>query len=166
MIYPNITHLLCRWHIDRYVCATDLLLGILYTCYTMYVLICRAWQRKLHSLVQVDAHKAEMYKYLWMLIKEEDKGNFTKNLDGFIQFWGSRQPRFVSYFKQNYACRSGTSHCMFLSLHFLYIYQIPKTILQVILVNSCNNVVSLEKWALSYRHFEHKDTDTNMFVKR
>ena len=23
-----------------------------------------------------------------------------------------------------------------------------------------------EKWALSYRHFEHKDTDTNMFVER
>ena len=23
-----------------------------------------------------------------------------------------------------------------------------------------------EKWALSYRHFDHKDTDTNMFVER
>ena len=23
-----------------------------------------------------------------------------------------------------------------------------------------------EKWALSYRHFQHKQTDTNMFVER
>lgn len=24
----------------------------------------------------------------------------------------------------------------------------------------------IEKWALSYRHYDHKDTDTNMFVER
>ena len=59
-------------------------------------------------------------------------------------------------------------HIVCFCLCIFYIHQIPKTstILQVILVNSCNNVVSLEKWALSYRHFEHKDTDTNMFVER
>ena len=27
-------------------------------------------------------------------------------------------------------------------------------------------VLDTEKWALSYRHFDHKDTDTNMFVER
>ena len=24
----------------------------------------------------------------------------------------------------------------------------------------------VEKWALAYRHFEHRDTDTNMLVER
>ena len=26
--------------------------------------------------------------------------------------------------------------------------------------------IYLEKWALAYRHFEHRDTDTNMLVER
>jgi len=26
--------------------------------------------------------------------------------------------------------------------------------------------LNVEKWAMAYRHFEHKDTDTNMFVER
>ena len=72
---------------------------------------CRAWQRKLHSLVAVDAHKAEMYKYLWMLVTE---GDTKENLQSLLQLWESRQPRFTAYFKQNYASRTGWSE------HYMY----------------------------------------------
>ena len=29
-----------------------------------------------------------------------------------------------------------------------------------------NNKFSTEKWAMFYRHFDHHNTDTNMFVER
>ena len=88
----------------------------MYTCictststniYTIYPFGCRAWQRKLHSLVKVDTHKAEIYKYLWMLMTEGEADVFTKNLHAFLQFWETKEPQFISYFKQNYACRAG-----------------------------------------------------------
>ena len=59
------------------------------------------------SLVTVDAHKAEMYKCLWMLMTEGDTKVFNENLQSFLQYWESRQPRFTAYFKQNYASRVG-----------------------------------------------------------
>ena len=33
-------------------------------------------------------------------------------------------------------------------------------------LNSCLSAHVTEKWAMAFRHFEHKDTDTNMFVER
>jgi hypothetical protein len=121
-----------KWRVPEAVIETlmtDDDTAIITACAVVYPevnhLLCRAWQRKLHSLVTVDAHKAEMYKCLWMLMTEGDTKVFNES---FLQYWESRQPRFTAYFKQNYASR-------------------------------------VEKWALSYRHFEHKDTDTNMFVE-
>ena len=72
---------------------------------------CRAWQRKLHSLVTDDTHKAEIYKYLWMLLTEGDKQVFSENLQSFIQYWEFREPKFTAYFRQNYAPRYGKKDC-------------------------------------------------------
>ena len=36
--------------------------------------------------------------------------------------------------------------------HYLNIYKV--------------SIIYLEKWSLAYRHFEHRDTDTNMLVER
>ena len=36
-------------------------------------------------------------------------------------------------------------------------------------INQCSitdTYYFIEKWALAYRHFDHKDTDTNMLVER
>ena len=38
--------------------------------------IYRAWQRKLHHLVQNEEHRAEIYSCLWMLISEQEKKKF------------------------------------------------------------------------------------------
>lgn len=114
-VYPGVTHLLCRWHVDRYadslkrdtiqpVCVygvqkcNHLTIG----CFTL-----RAWQRKLHALVQDDSHKAEIYKYLWMLMTEGDPEVFQQNMEGFMKFWETKQPRFISYFKEYYSNRVG-----------------------------------------------------------
>jgi hypothetical protein len=89
-------------------------------------------------VVTDDAHK-------WMLLTEGDKQVFSENLQSFIHYWESREPKFTAYFRQNYAPRYSKKYC--------------------------TGIADLtgqltEKWALSYRHFDHKDTDTNMFVER
>ena len=78
---------------------------------TQNYIACRAWQRKLHSCVTDDAHKVEIYKYQLMLLTEGDKQVFSENLHSFIQYWESREPKFTSYFRQNYA-RYGKKHCI------------------------------------------------------
>ena len=105
-VYPGVNHLLCRWHIDRYDACSFVAIT-----HTHNHVACRAWQRKLHSLVTDDAHKAEIYKYLWMLLTEGDKQVFSENLRSFLQYWESREPKFTSYFRQNYVSRYGKKHC-------------------------------------------------------
>ena len=50
---------------------------------------------------------AEIYKYLWMLISEQDVEIFQENIKAFITHWSEKQPKFVSYFKEYYANRVG-----------------------------------------------------------
>ena len=59
----------------------------------------RAWQKKLHASVRDDGHKAEIYKYLWMLMTEGDPTVFQNNLEAFQTFWEKKEPEFISYFK-------------------------------------------------------------------
>ena len=42
-----------------------------------------------------------------MLLTEGDEKVFNENLQSFLQFWESREPKFIAYFKQNNAPRSG-----------------------------------------------------------
>ena len=58
-------------------------------------------------LVTDNSHKAEIYKYLWMLLTEGDKQVFSENLQSFLRYWESREPKFTAYFKQNYVPRYG-----------------------------------------------------------
>ena len=67
----------------------------------------RAWQKKLHASVRDDGHKAEIYKYLWMLMTEGDPTVFQNNLEAFQTFWEKKEPEFISYFKDYYANRVG-----------------------------------------------------------
>ena len=71
--------------------------------------MCRAWQKKLHASVRNESHKAEIYKYLWMLMTEGDPTVFQnkKNLEAFHIFWERKEPEFISYFKDYYANRVG-----------------------------------------------------------
>ncbi|XP_065903839.1 uncharacterized protein [Dysidea avara] len=103
-VYPDVIHLLCRWHVDS------------------------AWKNNLRHLVANDVHKVDMYKYLCTLITTPDPSTFQTHIKAFTTLWQKKEPRFIEYFNGQYANR-------------------------------------IEKWALAYRHFDHKDTDTNMFVE-
>ena len=83
----------------------------------------------------------------------------------FDRVWSSDEPDFVNYFHQNYENRTGTQtqlqpmQTYQLDVHLLYIHVATFTYIQL-----C--VIMLEKWAKCYRHFDHGDTDTNMYVER
>ena len=67
----------------------------------------RAWQKKLHTLVSSDEHKAEMYKYLHILMTTLDPTTLQDDLKAFMTLWQKKEPLFVTYFNQNYANRVG-----------------------------------------------------------
>ena len=73
----------------------------------IFTITCRAWQKNLHSLVQNDTHKAEMYKYLWLLMTSQDPEDFQHDIKAFILLWKNAEPRFITYFEDNYANRVG-----------------------------------------------------------
>lgn len=68
----------------------------------------RAWQKNLHSLVQNDTHKAEIYKYLWLLMTSRDPEAFQNDIKAFVSLWKGTEPRFMTYFEETYANRVGT----------------------------------------------------------
>ena len=67
----------------------------------------RTWQKKLHTLVSSDEHKAEMYKYLHILMTTLDPATLQDDLKAFMTLWQKKEPLFVTYFNQNYANRVG-----------------------------------------------------------
>ena len=72
-----------------------------------------------------------------------------QNLQLFINCWKPKEPGFVQYFNTLYASRAG--------------YNI------VIVHNNFTVTIDMaftEKWALAFRHFDHRNTDTNNFVER
>ena len=48
--------------------------------------MCRAWQKKLYASVRNESHKAEIYKYLWMLMTEGDPTVFQKKKLGSFSY--------------------------------------------------------------------------------
>lgn len=71
------------------------------------MLFFRAWQKKLHALIKNQSHKAEIYKYLLILMTEEDKTVLHTNIELFMDFWEPQQPKFVAYFREFYVNRVG-----------------------------------------------------------
>ena len=68
---------------------------------------CRAWQRKLNSIVKCQQHRAELYACLRMLMTEETQEKFVEHEKTFFEYWESREPQFVTYYKQEYSQRAG-----------------------------------------------------------
>ena len=69
--------------------------------------LCRAWQRKLHSVVKNDESRAQIYACLSMLISEQDVTTFLTNQDMFISYWQNREPEFTKYYQKEYSNRAG-----------------------------------------------------------
>ena len=86
----------------------------------------------------------KMYACLSMLISEQDVATFLTNQEMFVSYWQDREPEFTQYYQKEYSDRAG----------------------KVGIRQTINLKYHLEKWALSYRHFDHSDIDTNMLVER
>ena len=118
-----------------------------YYNYTLYIICNRAWKNKLRTAKP--ENQVELYQTLSVLARELDVSVFQKRLSSFIQLWMPIEPDFVKYFIQYYQNRAGKKY----HVH-------PKFWLPV------NHYFKLEKWAKCYRHFNHGDTDTNMYLER
>lgn len=78
------------------------------TC-NSYSFLYRAWQRKLHNVVQKEEHRAEMYACLWMLIAEQDKNKFQELQDLFVNYWEGKETQFITYYQKEYSNRTGVN---------------------------------------------------------
>ena len=80
VVYPEVRHLMCRWHIDRYNTQDSVLSSIHTLLYrvsnTFHVE--RGEEKFTQQLATIDAHKAEIYKCLWMLMTEGATKIFKK----------------------------------------------------------------------------------------
>lgn len=74
-------------------------------------------------------------------------------MDHFISYWEAKEPEFVKYFSEHYLCRPGK--------HYNYVY-VSFGVISTVYVF----LINAEKWARCYRHFDHADTDTNMYLER
>ena len=110
-----------------------------------YAIHWRSWKNHLRSVK--DENKIQIYQALGVLLQETSLEVFTDLLDKFQCHWEEREPEFITYFKEHYAGRPGIQ--LFLKPLHEYI-----------------TIETTEKWAKSYRHFNHSDTDTNMFLER
>jgi len=68
---------------------------------------CRAWQRKLYAVVQDADNRAELYKYLWLLMTSSDPPVFQQHLHDFLVTWKDKEPKFMEYFQSTYVSRAG-----------------------------------------------------------
>ena len=61
-------------------------------------------------LVHDASHKAEIYKYLWLLMTESDPNSFHALMEGFLEVWDESEPKFAEYFREYYTNRVGELH--------------------------------------------------------
>ena len=99
-VYSDIKHLLCYWHVDRYI-VIHVHTGITYNMWYT-----RAWKNKLRAVKP--ENQVEMYQILSVFAKELDPSVFQKGVSSFIQLWIPIEPDFVKYFILNYQNRAGT----------------------------------------------------------
>jgi len=90
-------------------------------------------------------HKAEIYKCLWLPMMEPDQGTFQTILEGFF-YNLAEMCTTVYYIFSGELCET----CWLVIHDDLYL---------------CYFSIYTEKWALTFRYYDHKDTDTNMFVE-
>ena len=118
-MYPEVRHLLCKWHIDR------LMLIYLTSAFNIatyiYFVQNRAWQRKLNALVKDPEQKANMYACLWTLMNEEDSDTFKDKEKTFAEYWSTRESKFIEYYNSEYRPRAGTHlSCVLTGGIFMY----------------------------------------------
>ena len=119
---------------------------------TTTCIILRAWKKHLKSASK--ENQLSIYQTLCLLESEVDVNKFHTLMSQFIAHWEPREQQFIGYFKEHYQDRAGKCVCVCVCV----LYVLP--VIHVLYFQY------LEKWARCYRHFEHADTDTNMFLER
>lgn len=105
----ELRHLLCHWHVDRYMYTSEYEVGELFVITTTCSYVPeRSWKNHLRGVN--DENKIPIYQALGILFQETLIEVFTDLLDKFQSYWSEREPGFVTYFKEHYASRPGT--CM------------------------------------------------------
>lgn len=73
----------------------------------LYTTICRNWRQALRRDVRDPQHQLEIYQMLNLLLQQQNIEVFTEELEAFITLWSKKEPKFMEYFKLNYANRVG-----------------------------------------------------------
>lgn len=83
-------------------------------------------------------------------MEETKEEQFRSLLAGFKTKWEHQYPEFINYFETYYSGRAGKILITCITAYSIY---------TIIIINA-------DQWAKCYRRFEHKDTDTNMYLER
>ena len=67
---------------------------------------CRNWRRHLKS-VRDPNDQLQIYQTLHLLLEEEDCERFQGMIDSFVTLWEEKEPKFINYFRDHYANRTG-----------------------------------------------------------
>lgn len=110
----------------------------------------RAWKNRIKLLKE--ENQTEIYQTLCILQSEPCRELFECRMKQFINTWAKEEPAFINYFRENYQNRAGI-YCVHYTLCTYNTYWI-------------HTLCHSEKWAKCYRHFQHGDTDTNMYLER
>lgn len=70
-----------------------------------FVTVYRSWKNHLRSVK--DDNKIPIYQALGVLLQETSLEVFTDLLDKFQCYWETKEPEFITYFKEHYAARPG-----------------------------------------------------------
>ena len=95
-------------------------------------------------------NKMQLYQQLQILMNEVNVTIFSNNLDKFIEQWSTKEHDSFLTFQP-----TTTTGQVLYSLHQLSHTDQDSASLQ-----------SIDKWTKCYRHFNHRDTDSNMCLER
>ena len=73
----------------------------------IYTNTCRNWCQHLRSDVRDPEHQLEIYQMLNLLLQQQNVEVFTEELEAFTTLWAKKEPKFMDYFKLNYANHVG-----------------------------------------------------------
>ena len=70
------------------------------------LLLCRAWRRKLYSMVQNGDNRKDLYQALWLIMASPDPERFHQPLQQ-ILCTKDKEQRLIEYFQSAYTNRAG-----------------------------------------------------------
>ena len=89
----ELRHLLCRWHVDKYV------INVTTTALCTVAYYIRSWRNNIRSKVTTP-NQLEVYQTLCIMESEIDEAIFLTLIKSFITQWEKKESQFVAYFQE------------------------------------------------------------------